>query len=64
MAKAQTVGDIIEMLEKFPKGTEVINSCGACHKGEISGFIKVSDMTKQTYGYIEITFNKSWEGSK
>jgi len=58
--KAQTVGQLIEELAKFPFHTEVLCSCGACGKGEVYGKMTVSDQTKQTYGYIELNFNQSW----
>lgn len=60
----QTVGEIIEMLAKFPFDTKVFNNCGACHKGECGGHMTISDQTNQTYGYIELNFNQSWKEIK
>lgn len=62
--KVQTVGQLIEMLAKFPFNTEVMSNCGACQKGECGGEITVTDMTKQTFGYIELNFNQSWKDVK
>jgi hypothetical protein len=59
--KSQTVGELIEMLSKFPFDTVVFNSCGACAKGESGGRMTISDQTDQTFGYIELNFNQSWK---
>jgi hypothetical protein len=59
--KSQTVGELIEMLSKFPFGTVVLNNCGSCHKGEVGGHMTISDQTDQTFGYIELNFNQSWK---
>lgn len=61
MRKVQTVGELIEMLSKFPLKTEVMCSCGSCHRGESGGQMTISDFTKQTFGYVVVNFNQSWE---
>jgi hypothetical protein len=59
--QSQTVGELIEMLSKFPFNTVVLNSCGACAKGEVGGHMHISDQTNQTFGYIELNFNQTWK---
>lgn len=61
LMKTPTVGELIEMLAKFPFDTAVLNNCGSCAKGEVGGRITISDQTDQTYGYIELNFNQSWK---
>lgn len=59
--KSQTVGELIEMLAKYPFDTVVLNNCGSCAKGEVGGHMTISDRTDQTFGYIEINFNQTWK---
>ncbi len=57
------VGQIRALLSKYPDNTQVLVFCEKCRHGESSErevLIDVVDKTNQTFGYIQIEFNKSW----
>jgi hypothetical protein len=67
MKKPQTVGQLIEMLAKHSFNTPINSTCRACCKGEVNGdmeIVTIEDRTNQTYGYIDIHFNRSWENKQ
>lgn len=59
-----TVGQLEDMLRKFPKSTVIHVGCKSCSRSS-SGqdIIDIADMTNQTYGYIELTLNNTYERS-
>ncbi|MEK4030845.1 hypothetical protein MKZ02_20205 [Pseudobacillus sp. FSL P4-0506] len=59
--KGTTVGELVEMLAKFPFDTEIVVGCGGCQKGSVNDVITISDRTDQTFGYIELNVNQSWK---
>lgn len=58
-----TVGKIEDMLRKYSKGTLVHIGCRHCHHSSIGdeGILKLNDCTDQTYGYIELQVNETYE---
>lgn len=60
-----TVGKLENMLRKFDKETSVHVACRRCCSGSMNeDVIKIDDRTNQTYGYIELELNGTWDRSK
>ena len=56
------VKHLIAALEEFNPETQIMQSCFKCSHGSSGSPFIISDFTHQTFGYIEIAVNKSWEG--
>ena len=61
-----TPGDVrikhlIAALEEFNPETPVMQSCLKCSHGSYGSPFVIADFTHQTFGYIDIAVNESWE---
>ncbi|ABY46791.1 hypothetical protein [Bacillus mycoides] len=59
LKEAKTVGELIEMLAKYPFNAPIVTNCEQCRRGFVNGVVTIGDRTDQTYGYIDLNVNQA-----
>lgn len=60
--KPFTVGELEDMIRKYPRATEICVECNACGRSSMGGetLVKIKDKTGGAYGHLELSINKGF----